>query len=132
MKQHITSIGLLMATIMLVISVPAKSALGAMIETAAIPDASPAGATRSHLRQALARQDVHDRLAAWGISPLEAAVCIDNIADDEIQLIAAQIEELPSGGSGGPWGIVGITMVAAFIILLITDLLGYTDVFNIR
>ena len=117
---------------MLVISVPAESALGAMIGTAAILDASAVRPTRSHLRQALTRQDVQDRLAAWGISPLEAAACIDNLTDAEIQNIAAQTGDLPSGGNGGPWGIVGIAIVAAFIILLIADLLGYTDFFNIR
>ena len=95
-------------------------------------EASAVGPTRSHLRQALTRQDVQDRLAAWGISPLKAAACIDNLSDVEIQKIATQIEDLPSGGSGGPWGIVGIAIVAAFIILMITDFLGYTDFFNIR
>jgi Family of unknown function (DUF6627) len=75
---------------------------------------------------------VQDRPAAWGISPLEAAACIDNLTAAEIQNIAAQFEDLPSGGSGGPWRIVGIATVSAFIILLITDLLGYTNFFNIR
>jgi Family of unknown function (DUF6627) len=114
MKQYIRSIGLLMAIIILIMSVPGKSAQGAMIGTEAILDAAPVWRARSRLKQSLTRQDVQERLAAWGISPLEAAVCIDNLTDAEIQLIVAKIEDLPSGG--GFWGIVGIVMVAAFVI----------------
>jgi len=91
-----------------------------------------AQATRSSLKRLLTRQDVRDRLAACGISPLLAARCLEGLSDVEIEDIASHIENLPSGGSGGPWGLVGIALVVTFLILLTTDLLGYTDVFNIR
>ena len=122
----------MMAVVVLAISATGEPATGAMIGTSAIREASQVQSTRNQLKQLLTRQDVKDRLAAWGISPLESAQCIDSLTDAEIQRIAAQIEALPSGGSGGPWGIVGIALVVTFLILLVTDLLGYTDFFNIR
>lgn len=81
MKQNLKPVGLLMAIIILVISVPRKSAPGAMIGTSAILDVSQIQSTRNQLKQFLTRQDVRDRLAAWGISPVESAACIDSLTD---------------------------------------------------
>jgi hypothetical protein len=132
MRQHLKPTSLLMAIVVLAISVPGKPVLGAMIDTSSVMAASRAQAIRSNLMHLLTRQELQDRLAACGISPLLAARYIDGLSDLEIQDISASIVNLPSGGSGGAWGLVGIALVVTFLILLTTDLLGYTEVFNIR
>ena len=132
MRQNLKPTSLLMAIVVLAISVPGKPVLGAMIDTSSVMAASRAQAIRSNLMHLLTRQDLREHLAASGISPLLAARYIDGLSDLEIQDISASIENLPSGGSGGAWGLVGIALVVTFLILLTTDLLGYTDVFNIR
>jgi hypothetical protein len=63
----------------------------------------------------------------WGISPEEAKKRIDSLTDEEIENIASRIDRLPAGGDG-LGAIVGAALLI-FIILLITDILGFTDVF---
>jgi hypothetical protein len=49
------------------------------------------------------------------------------LSDSEAIAIADQIEQLPAGGSA-----IGVIIGAAliiFLVLLVTDILGYTDVF---
>ena len=62
-----------------------------------------------------------------GIDPLEAKHRIDSLADSEAVHIADKFEQLPSGGN------VFVTLLIisfiVFIILLITDIAGYTDIF---
>lgn len=126
-----------MTIFVLFFTLPETSALGAMIETSDILDAAQVKQTRNQLKQFLSHKAVQNELAARGISPQQAAAFVDGLTDAEIRRIADQLEKLPAGGggflmSGGAWGIVGVAMIVAFIILLITDLLGYTDMFNIR
>lgn len=66
-----------------------------MIGTTAILEASQMRQTRIHMKQLLTRKDVQNRLAAWGISPLEAAACIDSLTDAELKRLAAQIKDPP-------------------------------------
>jgi hypothetical protein len=62
------------------------------------------------------------------VNPDEALKRIDSLSDSEIRLIAERISTMPAGeGAVGP--VVG-ALVGVFIILLITDLLCLTTVFN--
>jgi len=49
------------------------------------------------------------------------------MSDEEVSKISSQIDTLPAGGDFG--GIVG-AVVFVFIVLLITDILGFTKVFG--
>jgi hypothetical protein len=62
-----------------------------------------------------------------GVDPGEAAARVASLSDRQIQDIAGRIEELPAG-QGAAGAIVGAALVI-FIALLITDVLGYTDIF---
>jgi len=82
---------------------------------------------RLKLQRLLERSDVHDQLAVWGIQPHEAKAVVDNLTDAEIRDLARNMEALPAGGDA-----VGVIVGAAlvvFLVLLITDILGYTNVF---
>jgi hypothetical protein len=57
----------------------------------------------------------------------EAKARINSLTESEIVSLADQIETAPAGG--GAVGIIVGAAVLAFIVLLITDILGYTDVF---
>jgi hypothetical protein len=50
---------------------------------------------------------------------------VNALTDDEAQRLAKQMDEMPAGGDG----IIG-ALVLIFVILLITDLLGLTEVFS--
>ena len=117
---------------MLMSACPYQSAWAVMIATELIVDAERSQIIRNRLNTLLAREDIQTSMVSLGIDPAEARVRLDSLSDDEILQWADSVVEQPAGGSGGEWGLVGIAVVVAFIILLITELLGYTDMFNIR
>ena len=75
----------------------------------------------------LNRSEVQKHLVAWGVNPEEANTRVDSLTDQEIDKIATQIDQLPAGGDA-LGTIVGAALLI-FIVLLITDILGFTDVF---
>ncbi len=80
---------------------------------------------RSAVLAAFDRTDVREQLIAFGVDPDEARDRVSGLSDSEISRMAGQLEQLPAGGVGS---VVG-ALVFIFIVLLITDILGFTDVF---
>ena len=91
-----------------------------------IQDSDPAD-DRAKVETFLAREDVKDQLVVLGVDPAEAAVRVASLTDAELAQIAGRLDELPAG-EGAVGAIVG-AIVFIFLVLLITDLLGLTDVF---
>jgi hypothetical protein len=112
---------------MLLLSLPHKSAFAGMIGTETVLDATRSQEARDYLNRVLAREDVRASLIAQGIDPIEAKARVDSLSDAEVVSLADQIEELPAGGSA--LGIIVGALLIVFLVLLITDILGYTDVF---
>jgi len=112
---------------MLLLSLPHKSAFAGMIGTETVLDATRSQEARDYLNRIFAREDVRASLIAQGIDPLEAKARVESLSDAEAVSLADQIEELPAGGSA--LGILVGALLIVFIVLLITDILGYTDVF---
>ena len=108
-----------------IISAPARAR---MINTDEIFKQSQYDLSRKSINTFLDRSEVQKYLVAWGVSPEEAKARIDSLTDEEIENIASRINRLPAGGDG-LGTIVGAALLI-FIILLITDILGYTDVFS--
>jgi hypothetical protein len=61
------------------------------------------------------------------IDPREAKNRIDSLTDEEAQFVADQLERLPAGGDFLVTFLVVVFLV--FVILLVTDIAGYTDIF---
>ncbi|AHJ12560.1 PA2779 family protein [Sulfurospirillum multivorans] len=76
----------------------------------------------------LAKQEVQSKLLEFGVSAENVQARIATLTDEEIAQINEQIESMPAGGSAGG-AILGV-LVFIFIVLLITDILGFTKVFN--
>ena len=91
-----------------------------------LQDSDPAD-DRAKVETFLAREDVKDQLVVLGVDPAEAAVRVASLTDAELAQIAGRLDELPAG-EGAVGAIVG-AIVFIFLVLLITDLLGLTDVF---
>lgn len=62
-------------------------------------------------------------LSGLGVSEVTAAERVAGLSDIELERLATQLDEQPAGGD-----ILG-TVVFVFLILLVTDILGFTDVF---
>ncbi len=85
-------------------------------------------AARNTIRTILAREDAQAVLKAQGIDPLEAMARVDSLTDVEAQRIADQIEELPAGSGFFVTFLLVVGIIV--IILIITDAMGYTNVFT--
>jgi hypothetical protein len=87
-------------------------------------ESAVAAASRDRIGAALARADVRARLEAAGVRADEVQARVNALTDGEAAQLAQQLDSLPAGGDG----IVG-AIVLVFIVLLLTDILGYTKVF---
>lgn len=94
-----------------------------MIGTQQVIAEQAAAEQRAELQAMLQREDVREQLTAWGVDPQVAEERIDSLSQEELATLSAKMDEMPAGGS-----VVG-AVVFVFLVLLITDILGFTDVF---
>lgn len=128
-RQQSKFTGACLVILMVLLTVPYQSVLAAMIETETAVDITSAGQeARNHIKTILAREDAQAALRAQGIDPLEAMARVDSLTDAEARRIADQIEELPAGGGFLVTFLIVVGIIV--IILIITDALGYTNVFT--
>lgn len=77
---------------------------------------------RSLVFSTLTRDDVQTALVARGIDPTEAQLRVAALSDEEASSLASKLDAAPAGG------IIG-AIVLIFVVLLITDILGFTKVY---
>jgi len=97
-----------------------EEALAAAAEADAAAAALPA---RHALGSWLARDEVRAQLESLGVDPQEAQARVQALDDAQAQALAERIEQMPAGG-----GVLGVAFLV-FVILLVTDILGFTRVF---
>jgi hypothetical protein len=85
--------------------------------------AQTSSAVKDRLTQLLARDDVRNALATRGVDPREVQARVNALTDEEAQILAQQLDQLPAGGDA-----IGVILFI-FVLLLITDILGLTKVF---
>lgn len=116
-----------LAILMAVTTLPMGLAQAKMVTTDQVIEQSSPSGDRERVRDFLAREDVQHQLTLLGVNPDEAASRVDSLSDEELRQIAGRLDELPAG-EGGLGVVVGAILII-FLVLLITDLLGLTDVF---
>ncbi|NYS62592.1 PA2779 family protein [Vreelandella salicampi] len=94
-----------------------------LVSTQAALEADNASDERERIHDILARADVQEQLLAQGVSPDEVKARVAALSDSEAKQMAEQLEAMPAGA-----GVVG-ALFAVFVILLVTDILGLTDVY---
>lgn len=105
--------------------IPAANA--AVISTETLATSDQIEAERNQLKQFLARDEVKSYLRANGVEPASVQARVDRLTDEEVHALAGRLDEHPAAGDG--FTTLLILAFLAFVALLITDLLGYTDVF---
>ncbi|WP_343641582.1 PA2779 family protein [Roseateles sp.] len=93
---------------------------------ALVQPATPAGSiadSRARVNAFFAREDVRQAMVKEGVDPSAAQSRVDAMSDDEIRSLDGRIADAPAGGD-----VLGI-IFTVFVILLITDILGFTKVF---
>ena len=116
-----------MAALMLAVSLPISVAQAALVTTDQVIGKSEIQADRARVVAFLAREDVRREMQAMGVDPDEAAARVALMTDAEVRQTAARIDQLPAGQSVAT-ALIGAALII-FIVLLVTDLMGVTDVF---
>ena len=102
---------------------PLLPAQAAMIGNQQIINQNQSQQTRDSLQQLLDQDTARQQLQAWGVSPEQINSRIDSLTDAELARINQQVNDLNAGGS-----VLGILLVI-FIVFVITDVIGATDIF---
>jgi len=101
----------------------APVAQAGMIGTDQIISSTQTQSDRAHLIESLSRADLADQLRSAGVDPVLLQDRVASLTDAEVAMLNTQLDELPAGG-----GVLGVA-VFIFVVLLITDVLGYTEIF---
>jgi hypothetical protein len=118
---------LAMAAVMTIVTMPVGSARAGLVTTDELIAGRRAEGDRDHVRQFILRDDVAGQMRQLGVDPAEAAARVDGMTDEEVREIAGRIDLVPAG-QDALGAIVGAA-VLIFVVLLITDIAGFTKVF---
>ncbi len=130
-KQIIRYIGkplcLFLALCFLTVDVGIRSAQAGMISTETVLATQANEDARAQVSAFFAREDVQQVMISQGVAADEVASRVASLSDAEVMRIANELDQLPAGASLGT--VVGAVLFI-FVVLLITDILGYTKVFT--
>ena len=115
----------LVLSVILSITLFTQASWAQMASTEALFEHSVKVSPKEKVIQFTAREDVAKILGQMDVDPKMIEERVASMTDDEVWEIAYQIDTLPAGGSS----IIG-AVVFVFVLLLVTDILGFTKVFN--
>ena len=120
-------IALMLAAALFVTSLPIGAARAGLVTTEQVVEQRSAASDPERLTAILLRDDVRQQMEALGVDRDEALARLAGLSDQEVQQIAGRIDQLPAGQNV----LVGVLVIAGvvFIVLVVMDLLGVTDVF---
>lgn len=115
------------AALVFITSMPVRVAHAGLVPTDRVIEDLAGTNERARVQEFMGREDVRRELQVMGVDPAEAAARVRSLSDAEIGRLAAVIQDDPAGGDG--IGVVIGAVVLVFVILLITDILGFTKIF---
>ncbi|MGO1246378.1 MAG: PA2779 family protein [Oceanisphaera sp.] len=95
-----------------------------LVSTQSALDAVQINAERERINDLLARTDVQEQLVNYGVEMSEVEARVAAMSDQEVLQMADQLDNMPAGANA----VIG-ALLTVFIVLLITDLLGLTNVY---
>ncbi|MCP4746657.1 MAG: PA2779 family protein [Desulfobacteraceae bacterium] len=122
------SVAIALAFVFCYMSVFIAPANATMVRTADILQKHDNNINREKVISFMQRQDVAAQFKSWGVEPEEAQMRVMVMSDEEISMLAKKIDELPAGGDA--IGFILTVGIVVFVVLLITDIVGVTDVFT--
>ncbi|TAK72972.1 MAG: hypothetical protein EPO19_00110 [Betaproteobacteria bacterium] len=103
---------------------PIPAAHAELVPTYRLTAANQSESARQKLERYLRREDMRAGLERNGVDPAAAKARVDALADEDVAAIAGKIDSLPAGGE-----IIG-ALVFIFVLLLVTDILGFTKIYS--
>lgn len=113
---------LLIASV-LALGLPLQSTHAGVVGTDKVAASAQSQSERERIRAFLDREDVRKELQNQGVDANTAKARVDALTDEEVQKVAGRLDKMPAGGD-----VIGI-LFTIFVILLVTDILGFTKVF---
>ncbi len=102
-----------------------------LIVALAVPFPAQAGMVATHdaldrerIVSLIDRAEVQAQLQAYGVDPADVKARVGALTDAEAAELAGRIDSLPAGGIG-----ILSAILIVFLVLLLTDILGYTKIF---
>ncbi|MFD1008657.1 MULTISPECIES: PA2779 family protein [Oceanisphaera] len=95
-----------------------------LVSTQSALDAVQISDERDRINDLLARSDVQEQLMNYGVEMSEVEARVAAMSDQEVLQMADQLDNMPAGANA----VIG-ALLTVFIVLLVTDLLGLTNVF---
>ena len=95
----------------------------AIVSTSEMVATEQSKINREYLINSLEREEVRAALTSQGVDLEMAKQRVVSMTDEEVRTLNQKMEEMPAGG-----GVVGAVIIV-FLVLIITDLVGWTDVF---
>jgi hypothetical protein len=102
---------------------PIAPAQATMIGNAQIITEAQSELSRSEILHMLDREAAHQQLLTLGVSPEMVKQRVAQMTDAEVAQLNQHLADLPAGGD--IWGV----LLLLFIVFIITDMLGATDIF---
>lgn len=124
--RYMRMISRLLIASVLSLSLPLQSTYAGMVGTDKVGATAQSLSERASIRTFLDRADVQKELQAQGVDANAAKARVASLTDEEVHKIAGNLDKMPAGGDSGILEI----LLTVFIILLITDILGFTSVFS--
>lgn len=121
MKIYRRTLTLFLSLLMLAVSF--GQAQAAIIANNQVIEQIELASDKAALLQTISRIDVQEQLLNMGVNSADIESRINHMTQEEIAQLNQQFDELPAGGD-----ILGI-IVLIFIIFVITDVIGATDIF---
>lgn len=100
------------------------AAVAAPVGTGALLQQERADARVLRVGETLAREDVKRAMIALGVDPAAARERAASLTSSELAALESELERLPAGGDF--FAVVGIV----FVVLIILELVGVTNIFN--
>jgi uncharacterized protein DUF6627 len=118
-----------LAALMILVSAPLTTVHAALVTTdeVVVDPAASVAADREKIVNFLRQQGVRDQLVSLGVTPSEVEARLAALSPAELSQLSDRIDAMPAG-QGGIGVVVGALLII-FLVLLLTDLLGLTDIF---
>ncbi|MBW2414013.1 MAG: PA2779 family protein [Deltaproteobacteria bacterium] len=122
-------LALLMAVATVAIGPMVSSARAELVTTASmLAPADDLEGARDRVAAVLARDDVREQLSAFGLDADETGARVASLSDAEIAELDARLASLPAGQDFV--AVVGSLLILTVLVLFLTDVFGWTDVFS--
>lgn len=128
LKRFLRPVSCFLVFTFLMLNCTVHTAQAQMVNTATVIAGQQDQANRELVAAFMARDDVKQVMVRQGVDLVEAQARLDSLSNAELAKIANAMDQLPAGGDG--LGTIIGAAVLIFLVLLITDILGFTHVFS--